>query len=62
MFKAGRYEGVLCVISKKIKLKKLKKGIDKHNLLMYNNICVMKWRKLNIGKDVVQNMEKYSRG
>ena len=29
---------------------------------MYNNICVTKWRKLNIGKDVVQIMEKYSRG
>jgi len=43
-------------------LKKMKKRIDKHNLLMYNNSCVVSDEQLNIGKDVVQNMEKYSRG
>ena len=44
-------------------MKKLKKGIDKADAIRYNNFCVTDLEtKLNIGKDVVQNMEKYSRG
>ena len=36
--------------------------IDKHNKVMYNNKCVTDDAELNIGRDVVQNMEKYSSG
>ena len=44
-------------------MKKIKKGIDKADTIGYNNICVTDLEtKQNIGKDVVQNMEKYSRG
>ena len=42
---------------------KIKKVIDKRAVFMYNNSCVTKCDvQFYIGRDVVQIMEKYSRG